>query len=47
MQTIKQECLDHFLAFGQQHFDPVREFVRYYHERFVFPLPFAIGSLSA
>jgi putative transposase len=33
VQTIKQECLDHFLAFGQKHFDYlVREFVRYYHD---------------
>ena len=33
VQTVKQECLDHFLAFGQKHFDYlVREFVRYYHD---------------
>lgn len=33
VQTIKQECLDHFLVFGEKHFNYlVREFVRYYHE---------------
>lgn len=33
VQTIKQECLDHFLVFGDKHFDYlVREFVQYYHE---------------
>jgi putative transposase len=33
VQTIKQECLDHFLAFGQKHFEfLVNEFVRDYHE---------------
>lgn len=30
VQTIKQECLDHFLVFGQDHL--VREYVRYYHD---------------
>lgn len=30
---LVQECLDHFLAFGQMHFDYlVHEFVRYYHD---------------
>lgn len=33
VQTIKQECLDHFLVFGQDHLDYlVREYVRYYHD---------------
>lgn len=33
VQSIKQECLDHFLVFGQKHFDYlVREYVRYYHD---------------
>ena len=32
VQTIKQECLDHFLPFGQKHLDfLVREFVEHYH----------------
>lgn len=32
VQTIKQECLDHFLVFGEKHFDYLcREFVDYYH----------------
>ena len=30
--TIKQECLDHFVVFGQTHFDHiVSEFVQHYH----------------
>ncbi|WP_442482194.1 integrase core domain-containing protein [Aeoliella sp. SH292] len=33
VQTIKQECLDHFLVFEEKHFNYlVREVVRYYHE---------------
>lgn len=33
VQTIQQECLDHFVVVGQGHLDRiVREFVRYYHE---------------
>jgi putative transposase len=33
VQTIKQECLDHFLVFGQDHLDYlVREYIRYYHD---------------
>lgn len=33
IQTIKQECLDHFIAFGPQHLDYlVREFVQHYNE---------------
>lgn len=33
VQTIKQECLDHFLVFGQDHLDYlVREHVRYYQD---------------
>lgn len=33
IQTLQVECLDHFLVFGEQHFNYlVREFVRYYHE---------------
>jgi putative transposase len=33
VQTIKQECLDHFLVFGLKHFDYlVRGYVRYFHE---------------
>ena len=33
IQTIKNECLDHFIAFGQDHLDYlVREFVKHYNE---------------
>jgi len=33
IQSIQQECLDHFLVFGEQHFDYlVREYVAHYHE---------------
>jgi putative transposase len=33
VQSIQQECLDHFLIFGETHFDyPVREYVEHYHE---------------
>ncbi len=33
IQTIKSECLDHFIAFGQDHLDYlVREFVEHYNE---------------
>ena len=32
VQSIQQECLDHFLIFGQKHFDYlVREYVEHYH----------------
>lgn len=32
MQTIKQECLDQFIAFGHEHLnDLVREFVEFYN----------------
>jgi putative transposase len=32
IQTIQVECLDHFLVFGEKHFDYlVREFVEHYH----------------
>jgi putative transposase len=32
IQTIQQECLDHFLIFGEKHFDYlVLEFVEHYH----------------
>ncbi|MEX2170033.1 MAG: integrase core domain-containing protein [Pirellulales bacterium] len=32
VQSIKTECLDHFLVFGEKHFDYLcREFVDYYH----------------
>ncbi len=32
IQTLQQECLDHFVAFGQRHLDfLVREFVDYYN----------------
>jgi putative transposase len=32
VQSIQQECLDHFLVFGQQHFDHlISEYVNYYH----------------
>jgi putative transposase len=33
IQTIQQECLDHFVVVGQRHLDYlVAEFLRYYHE---------------
>jgi putative transposase len=33
IQTIQQECLDHFVVVGQRHLDHiVCEFLRYYHE---------------
>ena len=33
IQTIQVECLDHFLAFGEKHFDYlVREYVEHYHQ---------------
>jgi putative transposase len=33
IQSLKQEALDHFLVFGQRHFDHiVREYVHYYHD---------------
>ena len=33
IQAIQVECLDHFLAFGEKHFDYlVREYVEHYHE---------------
>jgi putative transposase len=32
IQTIQVECLDHFLIFGEKHFDYlVREYVEHYH----------------
>ena len=32
MQSIKQECLDYFVVFGQRHMDYLcREFVEHYH----------------
>jgi putative transposase len=32
IQTIQVECVDHFLVFGEKHFDYlVREYVEYYH----------------
>ena len=32
VQSIKTECLDHFLVFGEKHFDYLcRELVDYYH----------------
>ena len=32
VQTIKQECLDHFIAFGHEHLNYlIREFVEYYN----------------
>ena len=32
VQSIQQECLDHFLIFGEKHFDYlVREYVEHYH----------------
>lgn len=33
IQTLRQECLDHFVVFGEQHMDYlVKEFVTHYHE---------------
>ena len=33
IQTIKTECLDHFIAFGKDHLDyTVREFAHHYNE---------------
>jgi putative transposase len=33
IQTIQQECLDHFVVVGESHlYHIVREFLRYYHE---------------
>jgi putative transposase len=33
IQTLQVECLDHFLVFGEKHFDYlVREYVEHYHE---------------
>lgn len=33
IQTLQQECLDHFVVFGEQHMDYlVQEFVKHYHE---------------
>ena len=33
IQSIQVECLDHFLVFGEKHFDYlVREYVEYYHQ---------------
>jgi len=33
VQSIQHECLDHFLVFGEKHFDYlVREYVEHYHE---------------
>ena len=33
VQSIQQECLDHFLIFGERHFDYlVREYVEHYHQ---------------
>jgi putative transposase len=32
VQSIQQECLDKFIAFGQEHFDLLnREYVEHYH----------------
>ncbi len=32
IQSIQVECLDHFLVFGEKHFDDlVREYVEHYH----------------
>jgi putative transposase len=32
IQTVQVECLDHFLVFGEKHFDYlVREYVEHYH----------------
>ena len=36
VQTIQQECLDHFIVFGESHMDHLcREFVEHYHYRAV------------
>ena len=33
IQSIQVECLDHFLVFGEKHFDYlVREYLEYYHQ---------------
>jgi putative transposase len=33
VQSIKQECLDHFLVFGEKHFEYlVREYVEHYYD---------------
>jgi putative transposase len=33
IQTLQVECLDHFLVFGEKHFDYlVREYVEHYHD---------------
>ena len=33
MQSVKQECLDHFVVFGERHLRHlVREYVAYFHE---------------
>jgi putative transposase len=33
IQTIQQECLDHFVVVGESHLNHiVREFLRYYHD---------------
>jgi putative transposase len=32
IQSIQSECMDHFLVFGEKHFDYiVKEFVEHYH----------------
>ena len=32
VQSIQQECLDKFIAFGREHFDVlIREYTSYYH----------------
>jgi putative transposase len=33
IQTLQQECLDHFIVVGESHLNYiVREFLRYYHD---------------
>jgi transposase InsO family protein len=33
IQSVQVECLDHFLVFGEKHFDYlVREYVEHYHQ---------------
>ncbi len=33
IQSIQVECLDHFLVFGEKHFDYlVREYIEHYHQ---------------